>query len=133
MVAYNFQKQFAPLVETGQKRQTIRALRKTRHAKAGEPVQLYTGMRTKGCRKLIDPDPLCSSNTHIEITESDIIGANGIKLPRIESLGDERDFVLDKFAELDGFKDFENMKAWFRKAHGLPFVGRLIKWELAND
>ena len=61
MPAYNFQKQFAPLVESGQKRQTIRAIGKRRHARPGESLQLYTGQRTKACRKLISPDPECVS------------------------------------------------------------------------
>lgn len=60
MPAYNFQKQFAPLVESGQKRQTIRAIGKRRHARPGESLQLYTGQRTKACRKLISPDPVAS-------------------------------------------------------------------------
>lgn len=59
MVAYNFQAQFADAVHRGFKRQTIRAPRKHGHVQAGAPVQLYTGMRTRGCRKLIDPDPIC--------------------------------------------------------------------------
>lgn len=63
MPAYNFRKQFAPLVESGQKRQTIRTIGKRRHARAGEPLQLYTGQRTKACRKLFSPDPECD---HLE-------------------------------------------------------------------
>ncbi|MEM6839576.1 MAG: ASCH domain-containing protein [Cyanobacteria bacterium P01_C01_bin.120] len=60
MVAYNFKPQFAPLVESGVKRQTIRARGKRRHARPGEALQLYTGQRTKACRKLIAPDPKCT-------------------------------------------------------------------------
>jgi hypothetical protein len=56
MPAYNFQKQFAPLVQSGEKRQTIRTLGKRSHAQPGNKLQLYTGMRTKQCRKLVDPD-----------------------------------------------------------------------------
>lgn len=58
MVAYSFHRMFAPDVEAMIKRQTVRAHRK-RHARIGEPVQLYTGMRTKQCRKLVIPDPIC--------------------------------------------------------------------------
>jgi hypothetical protein len=61
MVAYNFKPQFAPLVEAGTKLQTIRAERRSRHAAPGEAIQLYTGMRTKACRKLLTPDPICQS------------------------------------------------------------------------
>jgi len=65
MVAYSFKKVFVRQIETGRKRQTIRADRK-RHARPGEPVQIYTGMRTRHCRKIIE-DPICESVTPIRI------------------------------------------------------------------
>ena len=53
MPLLGFKKQFAPLVEEGQKRQTIRAKRRDgRNPHAGETLFLYTGLRTKSCRKL---------------------------------------------------------------------------------
>ena len=60
MPAYNFQARFAPLVETGQKERTIRG----REAKIGTTAYLFTGMRTKQCRRLgqgeiIDCTPIC--------------------------------------------------------------------------
>ena len=51
MVAYSFKKQFGPPILAGTKAQTIRADRK-RHVRSGELVQLYTGMRTRQCRRL---------------------------------------------------------------------------------
>lgn len=120
MVAYNFQKQFAASVATGQKRQTIRAERK-RHARVGEPVQLYTGMRTKVCRKLVDPDPICTDRRTVAITE----GAAHI---------DNRPLhAPDAFAQADGFNTFAEMRDWFKATHGLPFIGQLICWESDKD
>lgn len=116
MVAYNFQARFADAVQSGVKRQTIRAPRTTRHAKAGEPIQLYTGLRTKQTRKLVTPDPVCELSTYCAIREDGI------------TLGNHPVVNIDDFARADGFKDFEDMKAWFREAHGLPFIGQLIKW-----
>lgn len=53
MPALNYQKRFAPLVESGKKKHTIRACRKDgRDPRPGEVLYQYTGMRTKGCRKL---------------------------------------------------------------------------------
>lgn len=49
MVAYSFKRRFAEPILAGAKRQTIRADRR-RHARPGEELQLYTGMRTKSCR-----------------------------------------------------------------------------------
>ena len=60
MVLYGFKNQFAPLVANGSKVHTIRDYRKDdRHAKPGDRLQLYTGLRTKQCKKLLDPDPVC--------------------------------------------------------------------------
>ena len=50
MPAYNFQARFAPLVESGQKRQTIR--RTAKCAMPGATAYLYTGQRTEHCRKI---------------------------------------------------------------------------------
>ena len=49
MVAFNFSPEMAPLVLERTKRQAIRA---TRRARVGQKIQLYTGHRTKDCRKL---------------------------------------------------------------------------------
>jgi hypothetical protein len=114
MVAYNFQAQFAKAVESGEKRQTIRLQGKRRHARNGDLLQLYTGMRTKSCRKL--GEAVCCTSTYCSIYENGVTTGN---LPATD---------LDEFARADGFRDFEHMKEWFRKTHGLPFVGRLIQW-----
>ena len=119
MTAYNFTAQFSFLVESGEKSQTIRKERRrhARHARVGEPVQLYVGQRTKQCRKLVDPDPICTMNTYCAIREDGITLGNH---PRVH---------LDEFARRDGFDSFLGLKAWFRDTHGLPFIGRLIVWE----
>lgn len=49
MVAYSFRAHFEAPIRAGTKAQTIRADR-ARHARAGEELQLYTGMRTQHCR-----------------------------------------------------------------------------------
>lgn len=102
MVAYNFHRTFANQVEELIKRHTIRAHRK-RHARPDEPVQLYTGMRHRNCRKLVDPDPICSQVQLIEIRfEKQISG-----LPWITSIElDGRsltDSEIELLARRDGF------------------------------
>lgn len=121
MVAYNFQRRFAEAVASGAKTQTIRAERSTPHARVGAPVQLYTGMRTASCRKLVDPDPICVVSTYCAIREDGI------------TLGDHPRTDLDDFARADGFRDWTDMKAWFETTHGLPFIGRLIAWATPED
>lgn len=115
MVAYNFQAQFAPLVEAGEKRRTIRQEGKRRHAQAGDTLQLYTGMRSPKCRLLARAT--CTKSTYCAIREDGI------------TLGNHPRTDIDDFARADGFRDFDHMKAWFRETHGLPFIGRLIEWE----
>lgn len=114
MVAYNFQARFADAVERGEKRQTIRRKRANGHAKPGDIVQLYTGMRTSACRKLADA--VCEVSTYCAIREDGITLGNH---PRVD---------LDDFACADGFEGFEDMKNWFRDMYGLPFIGHLVRW-----
>ncbi|MCP3969987.1 MAG: hypothetical protein GY717_06670 [Rhodobacteraceae bacterium] len=116
MVAYDFQAWLAPAVSSGQKTTTIRAPRKdNRHAKPGDRLQLFTGMRTKACRKLVDPDPTCA---HVEAVTID---RDGIRY----SAGVECS-TPDVVAQRNGFADFEAMAGWIKEAHGLPFSGFLI-------
>jgi hypothetical protein len=117
MVAYNFKKQFVLLVETGKKQQTIRSLRK-RHIKPGEAMQLYTGMRTKACRKLVTPDPLCISVEPLLMHD-----ALGIKLNN-HWLTKE---ALTRLALADSFAGRDECLRFFNAVHGLPFEGVLIK------
>ncbi|MEZ5674324.1 MAG: hypothetical protein R3D81_03455 [Thalassovita sp.] len=119
MVAYNFQAQFADAVANGQKRQTIRAPRKdNRHAKPGDKLQLFTGMRAKSCRKL--RDAVCHDSCVIRL-EHDKAWTFG---PQELFIGDN----LERLARSDGFTCWADMRDWFDKAHGLPFTGQMIRW-----
>src|SRR5579859_6979563 len=83
MVAYSFRPRFVAAIKIGlglpvqiedrdpesttmllPKRQTIRAVGDKRHAQPGEKIQLYTGMRTKHCRKI--GEAVCVSVQAIE-------------------------------------------------------------------
>lgn len=117
MVAYNFKKQFAPSVKDGSKTSTIRALRKKgEHAKMGDHLQLYYGMRTKHCRKLLDA--VCTGSTPISITE------DGIELNQQMVAPDHRDGI----AKRDGFESWEGLRDFIAEEHGFPFNGALITW-----
>ena len=117
MPALNFVKKFAPLVESGKNRQTIRPCRKDgRNPKPGCTLYLYTGMRTKGCRKLKEAE--CISSEPIVIDDSNIaVGGN--------LLNHEERWQL---ARADGFPYTADFREFFRKQYGLPFSGYLIKW-----
>ena len=115
MPAYNFKKQFAPDVESGVKRQTVRPKRK-RPTKPGEPLSLYTGMRTKYCRLL--KNAICKSVDDIEIG-STYVKLNGKKIT-IQK--------INELAKADGFRYKHQFFNFFETQYGLPFNGDLIKW-----
>lgn len=122
MPAFNFQPRFADLVESGAKTQTIR---KTCRAKVGDTVYLYTGQRTKQCRKL--GQGVVTSSTAIRLYLSPALGG----LPMLKYGGrlltndGEENIATD-----DGFTCFLEMANWFQNQYGLPFEGWLITWRL---
>ena len=121
MSALSFKKQFAQEVASGRKCQTIRALR-NRPIKQGEKLYLYTGMRTKGCRKL--KETVCKRVRHVRIFEgmdpnTYVISVDGKLASDIECV---RLAVADGFVSVNGLIDF------FREQHGLPFEGHVINW-----
>lgn len=118
MPALNFKKQFADAVESGTKRQTIRALRADgRDPERGSMLHLYTGMRTKGCRK-IGQVP-CTGVKRIGISQNYIVRIDG------EIVGDGAALLL---ARRDGFDTLPEFFNFFETTHGLPFFGLLIEW-----
>ena len=122
MPALNFQQQFAPLVESGEKRQTIRAYRKDgRDPKVGDRLFLYTGMRTKQCRKLGEATAVAVVPILMEVNRLYRIGPRGgrIRIP---------DYKFRSIAWRDGFSDSVSMTRWFDETHALPFEGLLIRW-----
>jgi hypothetical protein len=119
MPLLGFQKRFAPLVKTGEKRQTIRAYRKDgRDPKLGDTLYLYAGLRTQQCRKLG------------EAVVREVLPF-GIDAPFINvdrKLYETSAPRIRRIAKADGFYSVTEMIAWFEKTHGLPFVGQLIRW-----
>lgn len=115
MVAFNFSPEFADAVERGEKVQTVR---KTKRAKPGDMLQLYTGQRTKKCRKLREAE--CAYVDYVHIA------------PEGLTVGDTRKHEgnADAFARRDGFKDYDDMVAWFTKKYGSShFVGYVHCWK----
>lgn len=136
MVAYSFNKRFAGPIQQDFKTQTIRPPRK-RHARPGETVSLYCGMRTRDCFRII-PDPICTEVLHIELmpmrnrivlhTGRDEIGAMGAVMTL-----HSRD-ALNAFAVRDGFLFWEDMKGFWLETYPeardpeLYWDGILINW-----
>lgn len=148
MVAYSFNAAFVSPIVARIKRQTIRLPRK-RHARPGERMQLYYGMRTRHCRKLI-PDPVCIGLDEVRIDLRELAG-----IDREEGRPDWRDLVglevngiplnvatgdvqADEYARGDGFpgmpdlgiSPFEHMVRWWLDVHGaVLFDGVALRWE----
>lgn len=142
MVAYGFKKFFSPQIEDGTKRQTIRGDR-ARHARPGEAIQLYEGMRTRHCRRII-ADQLCTAVLPIQIRLNELINevVASIEVNGVFLLRDE----IEEFARMDGFHPDrlqvkfngrsartarENMGLFWRANHPDVdcFDGRLILWK----
>lgn len=143
MVAYNFKAVFAGQVAALTKLQTVRAERR-RHARAGEGVQLYYGMRSAQCRKLVTPDPTCRDVRSVTIVTNPLV-EDFIASIAIDGLPLDREGI-EAFARADGFApeivgDWRlqrtgrigsarwNMGAFWQAAHGAGrFDGVLIRW-----
>lgn len=120
MPLLGFKQRFADKVKEGSKRQTIRNYRKY-PIEPGQTLYLYYGLRTKHATKL-------GEHTCLEVHKINIT-PKGVKLGKdklVTNIG-----VLNTFAMLDGFKDWDEMQRWWTLTHGtkcFPFNGILIKW-----
>ena len=128
MPAYNFQARFAASVSDGTKPHTIRE----RAAKVGSTAYLFTGMRTKACKRL-------GQGTITACTPIEVGNHNGS--PKCKLKGR---FITSKAFETlalaDGFASTREMLNWFTSTYGHPsnqnvewqpyFTGHLIEWRL---
>ena len=115
MPAFNFKPQFAPLVESVQKTQTIR---RTKRGNVGDTAYLFTGQRTKDCRSL--GEGILTFVDLVSISR-ECIAMNYMRYTNQ---------LADEFARADGFSNFEEMKTWFDSQYSLPFTGWLHVWGL---
>lgn len=138
MVAYSYKKRFVAPIRIGlgiqvhhepgdahvyrPKLQTIRADRK-RHARPGEEIQHYCGMRTKHC--FLIGRSRCMAVETILMK----IGANADMQIRIagKNLSDRQ---AEECATNDGFGSIEDMWLFWREEHKdiSRFSGVLIRW-----
>lgn len=131
MVAYSFKASFEAPIIGRTKRQTIRLPRK-RHARPGEILQLYVGMRTRSCRLI--GKSLCTEISEVRLD----FEANVVSLGDAIELAEPEE--LDAFAIDDGFTVPERlrgtvspwtyMRRWWSVTHPDQnvFRGVLIGW-----
>ncbi|TIV64897.1 MAG: ASCH domain-containing protein [Mesorhizobium sp.] len=152
MVAYSFKPMFGDQVSSLTKRQTVRADRK-RHARPGESVQLFQGMRTRNCIKLVNPDPVCIQVLPIvivttlllpEFIASIVIDGRSLHRDEIEAFAAADGFAIEHVGDWHFKRTAQrsgtgqpgsarwNMGAFWHAEHGEGlFEGKLIKWEPA--
>lgn len=121
-MTYNFQARFAPLVESGAKPSTIRADRKDgRLPKPGDILTMFTGMRTKACRRL-------GKFKCVRVSRIEFYGPV-IRINKTHTLTSDE---AEALAAREGFGSSMAMREWFSETHGLPFAGNLIEWDPTN-
>ena len=121
MPAYNFKRRFAKMVESGQKTQTIRKIRKY-PTKPGQIAYLNTGMRTKNFRRL-------GFGTILDVNDIKIVNDRRVVIDGVVFTDQELFYAL---AKADGFSSWDAFVWFFETHYGLPFKGEIIKWRLLD-
>src|SRR3990172_9395988 len=134
MVAYSFKERFiAPITkglgrdviewkgatipvrpDIAPKLQTIRAVGKRRHARPGETLQLYYGMRTKQCMSIGVARCINAVGIRIHVNGGRVTIAPGT----CNENAFDKTCQLDAFAQRDGFADWGEMQQFWREEHG---------------
>lgn len=115
---------FIDKILSGEKRQTIRrAGPKWKNVKAGDKLTLYTGLRTKQCRKL--GEAVVESITPIFLTPA--TGRAWVRLPF--GLAGLRDDDLEFIALMDGFPNLSRFWEFFAEKYGFETLEfYVIRW-----
>lgn len=112
MVAYSFNKRFVPGIMSGVKDGTIRAPRRgvQPHARLGQEIQIYTGLRTKHVRLIGRATCLATEQVILRLRDGQVC------FPQTaESLIADDD--LATFARRDGFVSWSDLVAFWRATH----------------
>lgn len=113
-----FKPQFAPLVLSGVKCQTVRPTPR-RMPKVGDRISLreWKGKPYRSKQRLLRDAEITSVET-VEIHHDRFVIAGKEPTPVGEW----------EFAKADGFNTPKDMLEWFAFEHGLPFKGIVIRW-----
>jgi len=120
MPALNFKTKFAPAILAGKKPFTLREPRKDgRDPKLGEPLYLFTAMRTKQCRKFAEKP------CRFAVTIS--LGWREVTIGGLKTLREWKE--LDTFSQLDGFKNYAEFCLFHQVKFGMTDKPmKLIAW-----
>lgn len=114
-----FQEHFAPKVKSGEKRQTVRLVRKRRPIKLADNLSLrrWKG-RPYASKQEVLREEVCKELRSIYIAFDEMMLDGHVCTQDWQHL----------FAKADGFDSYDDMLYWFNKTHGIPFRGVVIKW-----
>lgn len=123
MPVLNFKSQFVLKIQCREKTHTIRDKRKI-PIEVGDKLYLFTGMRTKHCKRILTDPVICTKVEEIEIiADADIHAPGAVWIDRQMLDNDEK----EQLARRDGFENFADMiRFWDGR---LPFVGDIIHWK----
>ena len=126
-----FKPQFAELVRTGAKTQTIRPLPK-RIPRRGDTLSLrqwsgkpYRSPQIILATAQVEEIKVCriqEDGIFMQAPQGSLMAAAGVEI--ISLTGS----TADHFARADGFQDWNEMREWFKTEHGLPFDGVVLYW-----
>jgi len=118
-----FKTQFAPMVASGAKRQTIRPVPKGRRPQEGdvESWREWSGLPYRSKQRELAKVQL-TEVCKIRLRDDGFDGLRVITPGRVWPK-----FSVDELARADGFPSITAMRRWFVDQHGLPFDGILIK------
>lgn len=136
MVAYSFKARFAAPIADRIKPHTLRNRRK-RHARPGETLQLYTGMRTRHCRLIGTATCDRLQAISIDFTSSEPIWLCEVRHPEPSVFYEFGVSVPvtapEAFAISDGFDSLEDMARFWRDEHDVSeWDGILIGWDVTT-
>ena len=108
-----FQDRFSELVRKGRKATTIR---KTARCKPGDVLSLrrWTGKPYRSPQE--------------ELLRVECRSVQPIRLTATSATLSGRQLWCPALARGEGFRDWEDMRDWFSRVHGLPFEGAFIQW-----
>lgn len=124
MVAFNFHPDFIDDIIFGRKRSTIR---QKRRCNVGDSMQLYTGQRTKHCKKLMETKCIGVANILIGYQEE-----QGVVPWALKSY-EGTPIVVKRFVHQEGFINEKEMMQFFDDMYGLPFEGWLYTWDFQKS
>ena len=118
MVAYNYQREFVEDLLAGRKTSTLRMRGKKRHARPGEMVDHWHGLRTKQACKL--GTAMCETAEPCTLA---VYGASFFQLTYIERIDDGRSPdrrypAMPAIALMEAFPNVYQMREWFLLRYG---------------